>query len=759
MKKVLLSLGFVASALFSYGQVTITKYLPSVAPGNSQQRAPNGTPSHTTFRCHFIIPASEISGIPGGTQFSEIGFVLFGGASVPFSGNLRIYLENTGDAQNLKSNDWATAISPMTEVYNGPYSVPAGNVPLEIGLALTQGFSYTGGGLYVGIDYLGSTFSGALDPATYRCNSVLSGSLYMAASATTTAPATLNQVSAFRPQLRFRYPNPNSNDASVEGIDINKAHLSKIAEPFTFVRAYVRNSGHDTLSNLPLTLNVSGANTLNQVQTLASLAPGSTDTVTFSGLAFLNDGTDTLSIYVPADDVAQNNSRSVLRYVSCDTLSYSHNGTADDDIGFNTGAGILAVRFSTGPDLFPIVKGVNVRISTAPSTLNKVVAGALLDKQGTILALSAPDTIQTGDLGKMVYFPFSSIPVIAPLDTFYVGLRQYPSAQGYFPVGTQYPATVPADRVFSFGFNGDSTSTYSNLGTLMIEAIMGSSVQLSDNTVNGQVCEGQAVNWTATPGFHSYDFILNGNSVQQSAANTYTGVPATDSGILVSAVYNNCPVQSVADSVYVLPAPHTQLVATICEGETYTLGSQVLSSSGTYSEIFPVAGALCDSVVNLTLTVNMVNEGISQNGTELSANATAAAYVWIDCASGLPVPGATSRIFNPAQSGSYAAIVTENGCSDTSACVQVNIVTGLDGSEALQALVLYPNPATESLNLQLTGIQIRQVRISDMNGRVLYTKMTGAEMLSIPVEQLDPGVYLLQVQTDAGTAVRRFVKH
>lgn len=760
MKKVLLSLGLVTSALFSYGQVTITKYLPSVAPGSSQQRAPNGTPSHTAFRSHFIIPASEISGILSGSQFSEIAFVLLGGASVPFSGNMSIYLENTTDAQNLKSNDWATAIGPMTQVYNGSYSVPAGNVPSEIGLTLTQAFTYTGGGLYVGIDYLGSVFSGALDPATYRCNSVLSGALYMAVSGTTTPPATLNQVSAFRPQLRFTYPNPNSNDASVENIDVNKAHLAKIGEPLTSVKAYIRNSGSDTLSNLPLSLNISGANTLSQVQTLASLAPGLTDTVIFSGLSFLNDGTQTLTVSAPNDDVAQNNSYTVLQYVSCDTLAYSHNGSANDDIGFNTGAGILAVRFTSGPDLFPVVKGVNVRISTASSTQNKVVAGVLLDKQGAIIALSAPDTMQSGDLGKMVFFPFSSLPVIAPNDTFYAGLRQYPSAQGYFPVGTQYPALVPADRVYSFGFNGDSISTYNNLGTLIIEAILGSSVQLNDNTANGSVCEGQSVNWTATPGFNSYDFVVNGNSAQQSAANTYTATPTASSSIQVSAVYQNCPVQSVTDSVYVVPVPHTQLAATICEGETYILGSQVLNSTGTYSETFAGAGALCDSVVNLTLTVNMVNEGLSQNSTELSANAQNAAYVWIDCSSGLAVPGETARTFNPVQNGSYAVIVTENGCSDTSACAEVTLTpVGLNENEALQALALYPNPATESINLQLTGIQIREVRISDINGRVLYTKNTGSEIISIPVEQLRPGVYLVQVHTDAGTAVRRFIKH
>ena len=45
--------------------------------------------------------------------------------------------------------------------------------------------------------------------------------------------------------------------------------------------------------------------------------------------------------------------------------------------------------------------------------------------------------------------------------------------------------------------------------------------------------------------------------------------------------------------------------ATICQGQNYVFGSQTLSTTGTYSEMFTTSGG-CDSLVTLYLTVNPI---------------------------------------------------------------------------------------------------------------------------------------------------------
>ncbi len=59
----------------------------------------------------------------------------------------------------------------------------------------------------------------------------------------------------------------------------------------------------------------------------------------------------------------------------------------------------------------------------------------------------------------------------------------------------------------------------------------------------------------------------------------------------------------VALNLTVLPKNEVSILQEICDGETHQFGNQVLTSSGEYSEVFEAMNG-CDSLVNLTLTVN-----------------------------------------------------------------------------------------------------------------------------------------------------------
>lgn len=65
---------------------------------------------------------------------------------------------------------------------------------------------------------------------------------------------------------------------------------------------------------------------------------------------------------------------------------------------------------------------------------------------------------------------------------------------------------------------------------------------------------------------------------------------------------NNCD-STVTLTLTVVAAYNENISATICEGESYVLGTQTLTTSGDYSELFTTSAG-CDSTVNLTLTVN-----------------------------------------------------------------------------------------------------------------------------------------------------------
>ncbi len=77
------------------------------------------------------------------------------------SAPLKVYLQNTADTTNTKNTTWTTTISGMTLVHNGSYAVPASG-PVDVTFTGGSPFTYTGGGLYIAIDWGNFTGTRAL---------------------------------------------------------------------------------------------------------------------------------------------------------------------------------------------------------------------------------------------------------------------------------------------------------------------------------------------------------------------------------------------------------------------------------------------------------------------------------------------------------------------------------------------------------------------------------------------------------------------
>src|SRR5205823_890038 len=108
------------------------------------------------------------------------------------------------------------------------------------------------------------------------------------------------------------------------------------------------NNGVNTLTNLPVTLNITGAQTFTNTQMISSLAGcGGQATVTFAAFTPSVLGSDTVQVSVPADDIAANNSLSKALNITTLNYSYKHPGsTAIGGVGFST-TGDFVGKFTT----------------------------------------------------------------------------------------------------------------------------------------------------------------------------------------------------------------------------------------------------------------------------------------------------------------------------------------------------------------------------------------------------------------------------
>jgi hypothetical protein len=207
----------------------------------------------------------------------------------------------------------------------------------------------------------------------------------------------------------------------------------------------------------------------------------------------------------------------------------------------------------------------------------------------------------------------------------------------------------------------------------------------------------------------------------------------------------------------------TNISDTICNGAVYVLGSQNITTAGSYTEIFPAANG-CDSTVNLNLaTAPAINVLVNANKPDsmytINQN-PGATYQWYDCATGQHFPGATLSYFQPTYTGTFAVIISEYGCSDTSFCIAGNNGSGVGlPNIAFTAVDVYPQPAGNELKIDLAyNLGDLNLEILSPNGQLIQSKvLSGASSYSLNCAMLSNGFYLLKLHSGSHFMMKKIL--
>lgn len=163
--------------------------------------------------------------------------------------------------------------------------------------------------------------------------------------------------------------------------------------------------------------------------------------------------------------------------------------------------------------------------------------------------------------------------------------------------------------------------------------------------------------------------------------------------------------------------------------------------------------------------VNTVDVGVTLLGATLTATAAGAVYQWVDCeANYAPFVGETNESFTPAVAvGTYAVIVTENGCTDTSACFIVDY-SGLSELTGLEVSI-YPNPSNGIFNVEFNGLNegALEMNIVDIKGRLvlseIFSAIDGSHIQEVNISESENGIYIVKVIGESGMIFsKRIVK-
>jgi hypothetical protein len=238
-----------------------------------------------------------------------------------------------------------------------------------------------------------------------------------------------------------------------------------------------------------------------------------------------------------------------------------------------------------------------------------------------------------------------------------------------------------------------------------------------------------------------YNAALNA-SICQGDSYTFDTQLLTTSG-----VYSNVFTSSLGcDSTVVLtlsvnPVYNDTLSATICQGENYAFGSQTLTETGIYIETLNSIQD-CDSTIVLELTVIEVDTSVTINGFTLIANANNATYQWGDCTSEFkPIEGSNNQNFTPDATGLYAVEITQNGCKALSKCFSVNMV-GTEEIKQISSMLIFPNPNNGTFIIELQFPL--GVIINNQLGIVVYSRFLTIGKHFINLGHLPNGIYILK---------------
>lgn len=209
------------------------------------------------------------------------------------------------------------------------------------------------------------------------------------------------------------------------------------------------------------------------------------------------------------------------------------------------------------------------------------------------------------------------------------------------------------------------------------------------------------------------------------------------------------------------PSYNQNINASICNGSSYYLGSQVLTASGNYSEIFQSING-CDSIVNLNLMVNTIDTSTTVTGFLITANQTGANYQWLTCNNTVQpttyvmITGEINQAFTAPSNGNYAIALSQNSCVDTSECISINVIGINKYPSNISSIIVFPNPNNGDFTIEINNNA--DLKITDVLGKVMYEDKIHSGRNQVSISNLISGIYYLLIKSNDELIIEKISK-
>jgi hypothetical protein len=193
-----------------------------------------------------------------------------------------------------------------------------------------------------------------------------------------------------------------------------------------------------------------------------------------------------------------------------------------------------------------------------------------------------------------------------------------------------------------------------------------------------------------------------------------------------------------------------------------------VSASGTYSVVVTDANN-CSG----TDSVSVIIHALPSVALSLNPDFVCINWAAYQLAGGAPAggtysgPGVNAGMFNPGSAGAGSWTITysytdPNNCTASSQdTVHVDLCFGIDGVNAMEYIVLSPNPATSEIRILNEELRIKSVEVYNVFGKKIFSQQLTAntqKQITVDVSRLPSGIYVMKAKGEKSEIVSKFIK-
>ncbi len=257
------------------------------------------------------------------------------------------------------------------------------------------------------------------------------------------------------------------------------------------------------------------------------------------------------------------------------------------------------------------------------------------------------------------------------------------------------------------------------------------------------------------------NYTYNGQTYTSSGiySDTLINAAGCDSIVTVNVTIWNNPIVSAGPDVFNCLGQQTTLSGSGAVSYTWsggvTDGVPFNAPTGTSSYVVTgTDGNGCMNTDTVEVTQFQLDTTISLTGNTLSINNQQGTFQWIDCTTNTSISSQTGTSYSPGVNGTYACVITNQGCTDTTDCIQVTLSNIVD--MAATAINIYPSVTTDLITISSNSPITNDITIYNMIGQIIKTiEPNNLKTITVNLEKEARGSYLISHNNNYYTIIKQ----